>query len=73
LFTVNDAVPLLPPNEPSPAKDAPTPVGYVAAPIVPRLALERVATPEEFVGPAVPTEMPLSVKLMVLPLTPEPP
>ena len=56
----------------SPAKLAPTPVPYVPALIPDRLALASVATPLPLVV-ALPTELPLRVKLMVLPLTPEAP
>jgi hypothetical protein len=70
--TVKEAEPLLPEKEPSPANDAPTPVEYVPALIPLRLAPLNVATPEELVV-AEPADPPLSVKLIVLPLTPEPP
>jgi hypothetical protein len=71
-LTVNEAVLLLVLYEPSPAKDALTPLGYVPALIPLRLALFSVATPEALVV-AVPTELPFSEKLIVFPLTPEPP
>jgi hypothetical protein len=68
LFTVSAAVPLLGSSEPSPANEAPTPVGYVPALIPLRLAPLTVATPLAFVL-ALPAEEPLSVNVTVLPLT----
>ena len=66
--TVREAEPLLDWYDESPAKLAPTPVEYVPAAMFPRLTPLSVATPEAFVV-ALPTEVPLSVKLTVFPLT----
>src|SRR6266566_1492438 len=70
--TVKDALPLAAAKPLSPAKLAPTPVGYVPALMPERLAPARLATPLAFVV-ALPTELPLRVNATVLPLTPEPP
>src|SRR5205809_5423114 len=70
--TVKDALPLAAAKPLSPAKLAPTPVGYVPALMPDRLAFETVATPLAFVT-ALPPLLPLSVKLIVLLLTPLPP
>src|SRR5205085_2845270 len=67
--TVSEFVPVLVIVFESPAKVALTPVGYVLGAIVPRLALESVATPEPLVVP-LPTDEPLREKSMLLPLTP---
>jgi hypothetical protein len=72
LLTVNVLVPLLAEYEPSPAKLAPTPVGYDPTLTPQRLTPVSVATPLPSVT-AVPTDVPFRVKLMVLPLTPEAP
>src|ERR1044071_4610201 len=71
LSTVSALLPLLDAKLESPAKLAPTPVGYVPALIPDKLTLVRVATPLLFVV-AVPTDVLLSLKLMVLPFTPDP-
>ena len=74
LFTVNELLPELKANEASPAKFAPTPVGYVP-PLMPlRLTLESVATPLAFVVAVLFTNPePFKLKLTVLPFTPAPP
>src|SRR5947209_7150941 len=72
LFTVRVAEPELLLKLASPAKLALTPVAYVPALMLPRLAPVTVATPLAFVV-AVPTLVPLRVKAMILPATPEPP
>src|SRR5919201_1864443 len=69
--TVSDPLPLAAAKPVSPAKLAPTALAYVPALIPERLTLLSVATPLAFVV-ALPTELPLRVKAMVLPLTPEP-
>src|SRR5438093_6747692 len=70
--TVRDALPLAGAKLLSPTKLAATPVGYVPTLIPERLALPKVARPLAFVV-ALPTELPFSVKVMVLPFTPEVP
>src|SRR4029077_16970529 len=69
--TVKDAVPLLAEYELSPAKLAPTPDGYGPGKIPDRLTPVLVATPLLLVV-ALPTGLPFRVKLMVLPLRPDP-
>jgi hypothetical protein len=68
--TMSAPVPLLARKLLSAAKLAPTAVGYDPALIPLRLTFASVATPEALVV-AVPTELPLSVKLIVLPPRPE--
>ena len=72
LFTVSEFEPLLASKEPSPANEAPTPVGYEPALIPARLTPLSVATPLPFVL-ELPTLVPLSVNATDLPLTPLPP
>ena len=72
LFTVSEFEPLLASKEPSPANEAPTPVGYEPALIPARLTPLSVATPLPFVL-ELPTPVPLSVNATDLPLTPLPP
>ena len=64
LLTVSEFEPLLGSKLPSPGNEAPTPVGYEPALIPARLTFESVATPLAFVI-ALPTLVPLSVKLTV--------
>ena len=71
VWTTPVFVPLLPAKLPSPAKLPATPEGYVPAVIPDKLAFDSVASPDEFVE-ALPTEVPLRLKLMDLPLTPAP-
>ena len=68
-LTVRTSVLLLAENDPSPAKDALTPVGYEPAVIPARLTLLSVATPLPSVV-ALPALLPLSMNETVLPLTP---
>src|SRR5437867_684377 len=74
--TVNELVPLLARKLESPAKLAATPLFapglYVPTLIPDRLTLSSVATPLALVV-ALPALLPLSVKLMVLLFTPDPP
>ena len=72
LETVSELDPLLGSNDASPAKDAPTPVGYEPALIPARLTPLSLATPLPFVT-ALPALEPLSVNETVLPLTGLPP
>src|ERR1043165_4721307 len=65
-LTVSEAVPLLAEHPVEPVKLAPTPVGYEPALMPARLALLRVAVPVPSVT-ALPTPLPFSVKLTVLP------
>src|SRR4029453_2339200 len=67
-LTVRVLEPFLSPKLSSPSKLAPTPPGYDPALIPERLALAIVATPLASVI-ALPTELPLRVKLMLLPAT----
>jgi len=70
--TVNEFVALLVLNDASPAKDAAAPLASVPTFVFGRVALASVATPLAFVV-ALPTLLPFSVKLMLLPLIPAPP
>ena len=70
-FTVSELLPLLARKFESPTKLALKPPAYVLVLIPDRLTLDSVATPLAFVV-AVPALVPLSAKLMVLPLTAEP-
>ena len=67
MFTVRLAVPLVDEKPASPAKLATIPELYIPALIPLRLTFESVATPLAFVV-AFPTEAPLSVKVIGLPL-----
>ncbi len=72
LAMVSVPVPLLAAAELSPAKAAPTPSGYVPAAMPMRLAFATCATPLVSVV-AVPTTVPLSVMVTVLPASGCPP
>jgi hypothetical protein len=72
LLTVSDALPVLVPKEPSPAKLAAAPVEYgdplTLYELPQRLTVPLVATPLASVTP-LPAELPFRVKVMVLPTT----
>ncbi len=70
LLTVSVPVPLLPAKFASPPNVAPTAFAYVPALMPTRLTPESVATPLESVV-AFPTDVLLSVKLTIFPLTGE--
>jgi len=72
LPTVRLLLPVLAPQPLTAAKLAPTPVGYVFAAVVPKLTPDKDATPDAFVV-ADPTELPFSVKAIVLAVTEQPP